>query len=578
MSETSPSKSESTKTIVDPYARTTEHFVEPPRGFLDTLKHLGPGMILVGSIVGSGELIMTTKLGAQTGFVLLWFVLLSCVIKVVVQAELARHTISSGRTFLDVFNSLPGPRGKRPVWLTLEWLAVVVVSCLLALAGYTQLGSDRWKDLAESTRSLANVGLLAFPFVVPICWAVAITFRSRRPTAVSTESSTESSNGARPELNWFMWLWMATVLIMFVNGGAILGAAGQTVQLAFPEVFDAESSISWGLPVPGGSTIWGLVVACVAATLLLGGGYQLLEKISVGLVATFTLITIFCTILLQKTGYAITPADIQSGLTFDLPMPLSAAVILGGLAMYAGTGIGTSEMTAYSYWCVEKGYARNAGAQQPGEEWPRRARGWIRVMYIDVFVTMVVYTASTICFYFLGAAVLHAQGLDPKGEQTLGILSNIYTGTLGSWAATLFIVGAFFVLFSTVLSAVAASSRVLSDALCVIGIIDARDYAARVRFTRVFVFFALGMYAITYSMFANPPAMLMITSIVSVVLYPVFGLGAIWFRYREVDPRITPGRNTTFWLWVCGLAIAIISPAAAFLALAIKAGWVTIGP
>jgi Mn2+/Fe2+ NRAMP family transporter len=519
-------------------------------------------MILVGSVVGSGELIMTTKLGAQTGFVLLWFVLLSCVIKVVVQAELARHTISSGRTFLDVFNSLPGPRGKRPVWLTLEWLAVVVVSCLLALAGYTQRGSDRWKDLAESTRSLANIGLLAFPFVVPIGWAIAITFRSRRPTAVSTGSS----DVARPELNWFMWLWMATVLIMFVNGGAILGAAGQTVQLAFPKVFDE-----------GGSTIWGLVVACVAAALLLGGGYQLLEKISVGLVASFTLITIFCTILLQETGYAITPADIQNGLTFDLPTSLTAGIILTGLGMYAGTGIGTSEMTAYSYWCVEKGYARNAGAQQPGEEWPRRARGWVRVMYCDVFLTMLVYTASTICFYFLGAAVLHAKGLDPEGPETLAVLGNIYTSTLGSWAATLFIVGAFFVLFSTVLSAVAASSRVLADALCVMGIIDARDYAARICFTRVFVFFALGMYAITYSMFENPPVMLMITSIVSVVLYPVFGLGAIWFRYREVDPRITPGRNTTFWLWVCGLAIAIISPAAAFLALAIKAGWVTIG-
>ena len=61
------------------------------------------------------------------------------------------------------------------------------------------------------------------------------------------------------------------------------------------------------------------------------------------------------------------------------------------------------------------------------------------------------------------------------------------------------------------------------------------------------------------------------------VLYPVFGLGAIWFRHRDVDPRITPGRQTTFWLWVCGIAIAIISPAAAFLAIAIEAGWVTIG-
>jgi len=84
-------------------------------------------MILVGSIVGSGELIVTIKLGAVAGFTLLWFVLLSCLIKVVVQAELTRHTISSGKTFLTVFNALPGPEVQRPVWLAIPWMAVVTV-------------------------------------------------------------------------------------------------------------------------------------------------------------------------------------------------------------------------------------------------------------------------------------------------------------------------------------------------------------------------------------------------------------------------------------------------------------------
>lgn len=49
---------------------------DPPASWGATLRHLGPGIILVGAIVGSGELIMTTKLGAEAGFVLLWFVIL----------------------------------------------------------------------------------------------------------------------------------------------------------------------------------------------------------------------------------------------------------------------------------------------------------------------------------------------------------------------------------------------------------------------------------------------------------------------------------------------------------------------
>ena len=76
-------KQHETNDPVDLYARDAHTFREPPQGIRMTLRHLGPGLILVGSIVGSGELIMTTKLGAQGGFALLWFVLLSCVIKTV---------------------------------------------------------------------------------------------------------------------------------------------------------------------------------------------------------------------------------------------------------------------------------------------------------------------------------------------------------------------------------------------------------------------------------------------------------------------------------------------------------------
>ena len=39
--------------------RRTDETEEPPHGFLATLRRLGPGLIIAGSIVGSGELIAT---------------------------------------------------------------------------------------------------------------------------------------------------------------------------------------------------------------------------------------------------------------------------------------------------------------------------------------------------------------------------------------------------------------------------------------------------------------------------------------------------------------------------------------
>jgi hypothetical protein len=61
-----------------------------PKGWGPSIRYFGPGLILSASIVGSGELIATTTLGAQAGFAILWMVIFSTLVKVAVQIELAR--------------------------------------------------------------------------------------------------------------------------------------------------------------------------------------------------------------------------------------------------------------------------------------------------------------------------------------------------------------------------------------------------------------------------------------------------------------------------------------------------------
>ena len=109
------------KTNINLYELKNEYLLEPPRGFFQTLKYLGPGLILAAALVGSGELIATTTLGAQVGFYALWIVLVSCLIKVVVQVELGRYTISSGNTTMRAFNLVPGPHPGMS-WLLLGYL------------------------------------------------------------------------------------------------------------------------------------------------------------------------------------------------------------------------------------------------------------------------------------------------------------------------------------------------------------------------------------------------------------------------------------------------------------------------
>src|SRR5687767_12379124 len=117
----------------NPYILTADAIEAPPVSLPSALRRIGPGMVLAASIVGSGELIATTTLGAQVGFTALWIILISCAIKPVVQGELGRYTIATGHTGLEGFNRMPGPR-LGVSWLVWAW-AVMVLLTMLQVGG-----------------------------------------------------------------------------------------------------------------------------------------------------------------------------------------------------------------------------------------------------------------------------------------------------------------------------------------------------------------------------------------------------------------------------------------------------------
>ena len=112
----------------DPYARKTEYIRVPPDTFWARVTFLGPGLIIAGSIVGSGELIATTMLGAKVGFYALWVVIISCLIKVVIQEELGRYTIGSGETALRALDRVPGRL--RVSWVVWFWIVMTMAVTL----------------------------------------------------------------------------------------------------------------------------------------------------------------------------------------------------------------------------------------------------------------------------------------------------------------------------------------------------------------------------------------------------------------------------------------------------------------
>ncbi len=438
----------------DPYALHPEDVRKPPADRWSTIRQLGPGLLLTGSIVGSGELIATTRLGAEVGFVVLWLILLSCAVKVPVQSELGRHAIATGQTTFVAFNKVPGPR------LRVSWLV--------------------WGSL-------------------------------------------------------FLLLWST------MQVGGIFGTMSLSLDLIFP-VF--------------GNTSWLIILTLVGMGLGLVGQYMTLERITTILVALFTFTTLASALLLFWTPYAVSPQALLDGLRFALP-PDGAVT---AFAVFGITGVGASELLLYPYWCVEKGYARSAGPRDGSPDWRARALGWIGVMKKDVWLCMVIYTLATLAFFFLGAAVLHAQGMVPEGFGTVQILSGMYTETLGNWAFYLFGVGAFVVLFSTYFVTIVGQSRMLADALSVLGFVTYARPTDRQRVVRVIGVLLPLVYLVLYVLWSAPVTMVIIGGLMQTILLPAIGWAALHFsRTTAKEAGVPPSRSMLVALSAATVIMAVFA-------------------
>ena len=459
----------------DPYALPPEAIQEPPATLWAALRKIGPGIILAGTIVGSGELILTTSLGARFGFVFLWLILFSCVIKVFIQIEIGRYAISSGRPTLGAINELPGPRF-----------------------------------------------------------------------------------GA----HWMVWWWFLMMICSVVQLGGMAGTVGQVLHLAFPTVA-SQSAEAFNSFVPAlGAMIqsrpavpWAVAVCLVTMALIYGGGYRRIEWLTTVIVVGVTLITVTAATALGWTGYPVTGADLLKGLEFQFP----SDGVAEAFAVFGVTGVGATELFYYPYWCLEKGYARYVGRADGTEAWARRAKGWIRVMHLDAWVSMVVFTISTVAFYLMGAAVLHPQGRVPAKDQLIETLSHMYVGPFGEWTRILFLIGAGAVLFKTIYLACAANSRLTTDFLVLAGMAPTKTAEHRAQLIRRFCLF-FPMLALTFFVIGkDPKLMVTIGGVGQAATLPMIAGATLYFRYRKVHPALKPWRITDALLWIAVVSICIVA-------------------
>jgi len=420
-----------------------------PKTFKERLKFIGPSVIVTGSVVGSGSIVMTPLLGAAAGFLLLWWLLLSMWSKPIIQAEISRYVVVTKKTFLEAFADMPGFK-----------------------------------------------------------------------TTIQGKTT-----------SWLVWFMFIGVIPSIAGMGGLAGAVAEAGNTMFPLL---------------STEVWVFISCLITWLLLYFGSYRSLERTLLAMVLFFSFMTLIIALSMQSTEYQVNLNQISEGLSFSLPteyLPLA-------LAVFGFTGISYGEIMAYTYWCLEKGYAEDT--DNDIEE----KKHWIKTMQTDVWVTVFFITLGTLPFFFLGAGVLNNV---PELQESLATssfwdvdvissLQNMFSLVLGGWAKWLFIILAFFVLFSTLLSGTAAFTRTISDYLISMGLVKEKT-DTRTKLIKLVAFVIPFLSGLFYFILPNPITLLLIAGIWAAIGLPIVNIGALYL-VNKLEPALQPKVSTKVILWV----------------------------
>ncbi|ACB76823.1 Nramp family divalent metal transporter [Opitutus terrae] len=380
-------------------------------------------------------------------------------------------------------------------------------------------------ELIVTPKLGAEVGFRLLWFIILGCLVkVFVQIELGRYAVTRGRTTLEALNtlpGPRLIVSWVMWIWLAMYLCLVPQVAGIVGGVATALKLG-----GAAIPVGWLAVLVGAST----------AALLVVGRYRLVESFSTVLVGAFTVTTLVAVVALQFTPYAVTGEQLASGLSFHLPANLATAFGAFGLI-----GVGASELIYYPYWCLEKGYARKIGPDDGTPEWRARAAAWLRVMRVDAWLCFTVYTITTIAFYLLGAAILHAKQLQVEDSKMIETLSFMYLDAFGGWSLWVFAIGAIAVLYSTVFGGTASNARLLADSLAVFRLKTYRDAEHRVRWVKISAVILAVAFTSIFLLVGNPVSLVFLGAVAQGMMLPFLAGAALYFHFtsphRELRAR-----------------------------------------
>lgn len=340
---------------------------------------------------------------------------------------------------------------------------------------------------------------------------------------------------------WALWVFLAGTVVQGVTVLAgVLGVAAAVAAAVVP-----------GLPIPA----WSLLLGLAVAGLLRSGGFDGLSALSKWMLLVLAAMT------LVAFAARLPGPGFWEGLVVPR-VPVASALLLGALLGWMPTGIDVAVW--HSMWALERreewaaraarlGRRRGAPAPRPAGDSPSSgpadgAPSPRRVMTVGLTDMRLGYGLSFLLgamFVALGAEVLRPAGLVPEGAEVAITLAHLYTEVLGSWILPLFLLAAFFGMFSTAYGVLDGFPRAFAATA---GLLLERARERRAALYWGFLLGSLTLAVAETALLPDPVVLVTVAAVISFLLSSLlFALNHYCVTRLVPDPALRPGRALRLW-------------------------------
>jgi Mn2+/Fe2+ NRAMP family transporter len=337
--------------------------------------------------------------------------------------------------------------------------------------------------------------------------------------------------------NWAIYLFLVSTVLQGIGVLAGVVSISGCVLCTWTGLLDTE--------------LFSLMVIAVVVGLLFLGGFSWLDNINKVMMAILALATLLAFI-------RVFPAPSNFAHLVIPALPAGSIVLVAAIIGWMPTGIDVSVW--HSFWTLEK---LESLGEKTGTADPAAHKHRLKISLTDMRTGYGLSLLTGIMFLTLGAVHLGAYAAKFEGVQFAEAISAAYTEILGAWMYHVFMLTAFFAMFSTSYTVIDGFSRSFCEALASLRGEWARESIRR----RTYGWFVAGsslLAAVIIVRVGNPVTLVTTVALISLAVAPIlYALNLICVSRDIKDPQLRPAKATVVLGWA-GTAFMILALAVMF--------------